>query len=54
MGFVLTGLAEEGQTVKGAIIALEEDQRIKQALKVAPNIDFYRYEVRFDLKQVTS
>ncbi|MEP2942343.1 MAG: endonuclease NucS domain-containing protein [Hyphomicrobiales bacterium] len=53
MGFVLTDLAEEGQSVKGAIIALEEDQRIKQALKVAPNIDFYRYEVRFDLKQVT-
>ena len=52
MGFVLSDLAESDQTVKGAIIALEEDQRIKQALKVAPNIDFYRYEIRFDLKQV--
>jgi len=28
---------------------LEDDLRIKRALKVAPNIEFYRYEVKFDL-----
>ena len=49
MGCVLSELVEEGQTVHGAIIALEQDKRIEQALKVAPNIDFYRYTVRFDL-----
>ena len=41
--------AEDNQQVKGIIIALDEDQRIKFALKVAPNIDFYRYEIKFNL-----
>lgn len=49
MGYVVEELAEEGQTVKGVIIALEDDLRIQRALKVAPNIDFYRYEVSFHL-----
>ena len=51
MGYVTEFVAEEYQVVKGVIIALEEDQRIKFALKVAPNIDFYRYQVKFDLIQ---
>lgn len=54
MGYVLSVLAEPHQSVRGAIIALETDKRIEHALKVAPNIDFYRYEVRFDLKKVGS
>jgi len=49
MGFVLEELAEIGQKVKGVIIALEEDIRIKRALVVAPNIEFYRYQVSFKL-----
>lgn len=49
MGFVLEELAEEGQKVKGIIIALEDDNRIKRALAVAPNISFYRYQVSFKL-----
>ena len=49
MGYVLEDLAEEGQQVRGAIIALEEDRRIQLALSVAPNIDFYRYEITFSL-----
>lgn len=52
MGYVLSELAEPNQSVRGAIIALDQDKRIEHALKVAPNIDFYRYEVRFDLKKV--
>lgn len=52
MGYVLSELVEDGQTVRGAIIALEQDKRIEQALKVAPNIDFYRYNVSFDLHKV--
>ena len=51
MGYVTECVAEEDQIVKGVIIALEEDQKIKFALKVAPNIDFYRYQVKFDLIQ---
>lgn len=49
MGFVIEELAEEGQTVKGIIIALEDDLRIRRALKVANNIEFFRYEVNFKL-----
>lgn len=49
MGYVLEELAEEGQTVKGVIIALEDDNRIRRALAVAPNIEFYRYQVSFKL-----
>lgn len=49
MGYVQDELAEEGQTVKGVIIALEDDQRIRRALSVSPNIEFYRYQVSFKL-----
>lgn len=51
MGYVLEELAEENQTVKGAIIALEDDLRIRRALKVTQNIEFYRYQVSFYLLQ---
>ena len=49
MGFVQDELAEEGQTVHGAIIAHEDDQRIRRALSMTPNIVFYRYQVSFKL-----
>jgi restriction system protein len=49
MGYIAEEIAEEHQRVKGVIIALEDDLRIKRALKVAQNIDFYKYEVKFDL-----
>ena len=52
MGFVKQELAEEHQLVRGMIIALEDDLKIKRALSVASNIDFYRYKVSFDLEQV--
>ena len=52
MGFVLEELAEDGQIVRGVIIALEEDARIKRALAVAQNIEFYRYQVSFKLLKV--
>ena len=51
MGYVLGELSEEGQSVKGVIIALDDDLRIRRALKVANNIDFYRYEVSFKLNK---
>jgi restriction system protein len=49
MGFVKSELAEAGQTVKGVIIALEDDIRIRRALSIAHGIDFYRYQVSFSL-----
>jgi len=49
MGYVQEVLAEKKQSVKGVIIALEDDQRIRRALAVAPNIVFYRYQISFKL-----
>jgi restriction system protein len=49
MGYVLEELAEQNQTVKGVIIALENDKKMKRALAVTNNIDFYRYQVSFKL-----
>lgn len=49
MGFVQDELTEEGQSVRGAIIALDDNLSIKRALSVAPNIEFYRYQVSFKL-----
>jgi restriction system protein len=54
MGFVKDMLAEEGQNVRGVIIALEDDVRIRRALSVAQNIEFFRYEVTFRLSKVSS
>jgi restriction system protein len=48
MGYVRE-LAEKGQEVRGAIIALEEDPRLRRAISMTPSIDFYRYEVQFKL-----
>jgi restriction system protein len=49
MGYVKEELAETNQKVKGVIIALEDDLRIKRALSVTDNIEFYRYQVSFKL-----
>lgn len=49
MSYVQEELAEPGQTVHGAIIAHEDDQRIRRALTMTPNIVFYRYQVSFRL-----
>jgi restriction system protein len=48
-GYALEELAEEGQTVRGVIIALEDDLRMKRALSVTNNIEFYKYQVSFKL-----
>lgn len=49
MGYVLDELAEPHQTVRGCIIALEDDLRLRRALRATSNIDFYRYQVSFKL-----
>ena len=52
MGFVKEELAEASQSVRGAIIALEDDNRIRRALAMTPNIAFYRYQISFKLLKV--
>ena len=49
MGYVMSELAEPDQSVKGVVIALEDDKRIQYALKVNPSIKFFRYEINFRL-----
>jgi restriction system protein len=49
MGFVKEDLAEPHQAVRGAIIALEDDLRIRRALAVTPSIEFFRYQISFKL-----
>jgi restriction system protein len=51
MGFVKEELAESDQIVEGAIIALEDDSKIRRALAVTQNITFYRYEITFRLNK---
>jgi restriction system protein len=51
MGYVKDELAEPNQTVRGAIIAFEDDIKIKRALSVAQNIDFYTYKISFKLEK---
>ena len=52
MGYIKDEIAEDGQEVKGIIIAFEDDQRIRRALSVTNNIEFYRYGINFSLIRV--
>jgi restriction system protein len=49
MGYVQEELLDEGQSVNGVIIALEDDPRIRRALAMTPTVGFYRYAVSFKL-----
>lgn len=49
MGYVKDELIEEGQSVKGMIIGFEGDLKLKRALSIASDIEFYRYSVDFKL-----
>jgi restriction system protein len=49
MGYVQEELAEKWQTVEGVVIALDDDLRLRRALAMVPNVNFYRYQVSFRL-----
>ena len=49
MGYAMAELVEDGQEVRGAVIALEPDAALEHALRASPNVDFYRYEIKFSL-----
>ena len=51
MGFVET-ILEKGQSVKGIIIANEQDKSMEFALRMVPNASFYQYDVSFRLKEL--
>lgn len=49
MGYVKQELAEAGQEVRGIIIALEDDLRLRRAIAATPRIEFFRYKIDFTL-----
>ena len=49
MGYVKDEVLERGQKVKGLIIGLEPDVRLKRALSVCSDIEFCRYKIDFKL-----
>lgn len=51
MGYVKSELAEPGQQVRGVIIGLEDDLKIRRALSVTTGIDMYVYQIDFKLQQ---
>lgn len=51
MGYVKDELAEQNQKVSGAIVAFEDDVKIRRALSVAQNIEFYTYKISFKLEK---
>lgn len=53
MGYVKNELAEENQKVRGMIIGHDEDLKIKHALSMTPDIDFYTYRIDFQLKKIS-
>lgn len=51
MAYVQEMLCEEGQTVEGAIVALEDDQKLRRSLSMLNNVHFYRYRLSFRLER---
>jgi restriction system protein len=51
MGYVNT-VREDNQTVKGLIVAHEDDPRIRHALSMVENVGFYTYKIHFKLTQI--
>ena len=51
MGYVQEELAEKHQKVKGVNIAFEDDIKIRRALSVTLNIEFYTYKIQFKLEK---
>jgi restriction system protein len=50
MGFVKNELAVNGESVRGIIIALDDDLRLRNAISMIDTVEFYRYEINFKLK----
>jgi restriction system protein len=52
MGWVRANLAEEGQQIRGIIIAAEVDDALRYALQGLPSITVHTYQVDFALQRV--
>lgn len=53
MGYMLTSdYCSNGESVRGIIIGSSDDPKIRHALKVATNIEFFTYEMQFNMKRI--
>jgi hypothetical protein len=53
INYVRRTLAINDEQVKGCIIGTEEDRALMNAIEEVPNIDFYRYDIKFSLDLVS-
>ena len=51
MSYVREVLAEDGQHVRGAIVAADDSPRLRRAISEIKAIDFYHYSVQFTLRR---
>lgn len=49
ISYVQDELAEIDQDLKGIVIALDDDERIRRVLPMVPSIEFDKYKVSFNL-----
>ena len=52
MSYISDEVADDGQKVVGAIIALDDDQKLMRAVSMIPTVDFYRYSMSFSITKV--
>jgi len=52
MGWVKENLAQNGESVRGIVIASEKDERIQYTLRMTPSIGLFLYRVSFELNKV--
>lgn len=52
IGWVRENMAEEGQSVRGIIVANEVDDALRYAARTQPNVDLKTYSVSFQLQSV--
>jgi restriction system protein len=54
MGYLQSSdFCSNGETVRGVIIGATEDPKIRHALKVTNNIEFFVYEMQFNLRKIS-
>jgi len=51
MGYIKEQVAEKDQVVKGLIIAYDDNIKVKRALTMVQNIEFFTYKVNFSLSK---
>jgi restriction system protein len=51
MGFVKRDLCQEGKSVRGAIVAHQDDLGLRNAISMVDDVEFYRYSIDFKLSK---